>query len=60
MIGPLQRRLIVLERAPAAEGPVLRVMALMPANADSGLPDDGVNLIQVITGVTRSPGAEPA
>lgn len=62
MNTPLTRRLIVLEQAVGARRAVYRAYttrAEAEAEADSN-PPKGVTLVQIITGVPRSPALNPA
>jgi hypothetical protein len=58
MSGALDRRLIALERAPAARGLLLRVYAIhTDAEADREPPEPWRALLKIITGLPRAPDA---
>jgi hypothetical protein len=57
-VSPLARRLVALERAPAARSVELRAFAsLSEAEADAEPAGPGVEVVRIITRVPRSPGA---
>jgi hypothetical protein len=57
----LDRRLIVLERAPAARGVDLRAYGThAEADADTRPPGPGMKLVKIITGVVRGTWREDA
>jgi hypothetical protein len=61
MNGPLDRRLIVLERAPAARGVDLRAYGTRAeADADTRPPGPGMKVLRIVTGVVRGTRHEDA
>jgi hypothetical protein len=55
MNNPLDRRLIALERAPAARGVDIRAYGTQAeADADARPPGPGMQLLRIITGVPRT------
>jgi hypothetical protein len=54
----LDRRLIALERAPAARGVEIRAYSTdAEADADTRPPRPGATVLRIVTGVSRSPDA---
>jgi hypothetical protein len=55
---PLERRLVALERAPAARNLDIRAFAtIAEAEADTEPERPGTTVLRIITGVSRSPDA---